>query len=593
MWLHASCSSFLTQIIMKNSASRSSAPFTLRAINLAVIAAYSLPLSFALISPTAHAQSTNADIQRAEVQANRPSSLPTEIPTTIEGISAKQIERDINATDAQDALKYLPSLLVRKRYIGDYNHAVLATRASGTGNSARSLVYADGILLSNLLGNGAGFTPRWGNVTPEEIERVDVLYGPFSAAYSGNSVGAVVDYITRMPRKFEAHLKLTGYSQDFKLLGIDKTYSGAQGSATIGDRVDRFSWWLNINRAKSHGQPQVFANKLVTGAPDSSGTQVTGAILSKNPKNQDWWLIGTTTQYDTTQDHAKIKLSYDITSSIKAAYTLGYWSNSADDNVESFLKDSAGNAVYSGNVNLGGRKYAISAADFAPNKNAIAHISQGLSVKSHSKGIFDWEIAASDYDYSKDILRASTTAVLPAALTDGAGRITDQKGTGWNTFALKGIYRPNPVSKEHTIEFGYQRDTYQLRTLVSNTGNWISGTAGSRVSAFNGDTSLQSLYAQDAWRIDTRWKTIVVPNNGMRKMVLSQMRLRHCRSLSAKRPSSHPKPRSLLKPIKTGLTKPPSVVQCACQPCPSYTKAASSMIRSPQANSSSAIPHRI
>ena len=97
---------------------------------------------------------------------------------------------------------------MRKRYIGDYDHAVLASRASGTGNSARSLVYADGILLSNLLGNGATFTPRWGLVTPEEIERVDVLYGPFSAAYPGNSVGAVVDYVTRMPDAFEAHAKV-------------------------------------------------------------------------------------------------------------------------------------------------------------------------------------------------------------------------------------------------------------------------------------------------------------------------------------------------------------------------------------------------
>ena len=43
---------------------------------------------------------------------------------------------------------------MRKRYIGDYNHAILSTRASGTGNSARSAVYADGILLSNYLGNG-------------------------------------------------------------------------------------------------------------------------------------------------------------------------------------------------------------------------------------------------------------------------------------------------------------------------------------------------------------------------------------------------------------------------------------------------------
>ncbi|WP_305807106.1 TonB-dependent receptor plug domain-containing protein, partial [Stenotrophomonas sp. YIM B06876] len=116
---------------------------------------------------------------------------------------------------------------MRKRYVGDYNHAILSSRASGTGNSARSSVYADGILLSNYLGNGVGglsFPPRWGLVTPEEIERVDVMYGPFSAAYPGNSVGAVVDYVTRMPTQFEAHGKLGYVSQPFELYGTSTTY---------------------------------------------------------------------------------------------------------------------------------------------------------------------------------------------------------------------------------------------------------------------------------------------------------------------------------------------------------------------------------
>ena len=97
------------------------------------------------------------------VSRTQPSSLPTQIPTTMEGVNQGQIQRGINATDSEDALKYLPSLLVRKRYIGDHNHAILSTRASGTGNSARSMVFADGILLSNYLGNGVGglsFPPR-------------------------------------------------------------------------------------------------------------------------------------------------------------------------------------------------------------------------------------------------------------------------------------------------------------------------------------------------------------------------------------------------------------------------------------------------
>ena len=65
------------------------------------------------------------------VTGGRPTSLPTQIPTTIEGVTREEIETRINATDSEDALKYLPSLLVRKRYIGDYNHAILSTPRLG------------------------------------------------------------------------------------------------------------------------------------------------------------------------------------------------------------------------------------------------------------------------------------------------------------------------------------------------------------------------------------------------------------------------------------------------------------------------------
>jgi iron complex outermembrane receptor protein len=204
-----------------------------RALSLAFPLACTLPVS---------AQADEGDTAPTPVKSlgvivvtgSRPTSLPTQIPTTIEGIKGTEVAEKINATDAEDAIKYFPSLLVRKRYIGDYNHAVLSSRASGTGNSARSMVFADGILLSNYLGNGATFTPRWGMVTPEEIERVDVLYGPFSAAYAGNSVGAVVDYVTRMPKAFEAHAKVGYFTQPFTLYGTSATYAGQQASVSLG-----------------------------------------------------------------------------------------------------------------------------------------------------------------------------------------------------------------------------------------------------------------------------------------------------------------------------------------------------------------------
>jgi iron complex outermembrane receptor protein len=118
-------------------------------------------------------------------------------PSTSEGLDAARIDESINVVNVEDMLRYLPSLFVRKRHIGD-TQAPLATRTSGVGASARSLIYADGVLLSALIGNNnSTASPRWGMVSPEEIERIDVLYGPFSAAYPGNSIGAVVNMITR------------------------------------------------------------------------------------------------------------------------------------------------------------------------------------------------------------------------------------------------------------------------------------------------------------------------------------------------------------------------------------------------------------
>jgi len=439
------------------------------------------------------------------VTASRPTSLPTQIPTTIEGITGDEVTVAINATDSEDALKYFPSLLVRKRYIGDFDHAVLATRASGTGNSARSLVYADGILLSNLLGNGATFTPRWGLVTPEEIERVDVLYGPFSAAYPGNSVGAVVDYVTRMPDELEMSVKLGSFGEDFAIYDSSGRFTGWKASASVGDRNDKFSWWLNFSRLDSDGHPLSFANKLVsTGVPGSAGTPVTGAIADRNPRNQDWLILGSTTQYETVQDHAKAKVAFDFSPTLRASYTLGVWHNDANRNSETYLRDAAGNPVYSGNINVDGRSYALTATDFAPGLSELTHLMQGLSIKSHGRERFDWEIAASAYDYTDDIARAPTVA-LPAAELGGAGRITNQHGTGWRALALRGTWTPG-AEGEHIVDLGVQLNDYRLKTLVSGTPDWIGGPAEAGVSEFRGKTGLLGVYAQDTWKFAEDWR---------------------------------------------------------------------------------------
>ena len=477
-----------------------------RVSSVAIVAAVALPFAGRADDAAGDAdREPSRDLGTVTVIGRRPSSLPTQIPTTIEGISGADIRVRINATDAEDALKYFPSLVVRKRYIGDYDHAVLATRASGTGNSARSLVYVDGILISNLLGNGASFTPRWGLVTPEEIERVDVLYGPFSAAYPGNSVGAVVDYVTRMPDELQMNASVSSFSEDFHVYRSEGTYTGWQASASVGNRQGPWSWWLNFNRLDSDAHPVGYANKLVSsGVPDTAGTAVTGALADLSPRNQDWLILGSTTATHTIQDHAKLKVGYELSPRLRLSYTLGAWDNDARRSSASYLRDAAGNHVYSGAINVDGRRYAVTPADFAPTFGELRHLMQGLTLQTERDGAWNFEVAASDYDYDRDDLRSPTVA-LPEAAAGGAGRIADQSGTGWSAFALRVMRRP-AADDGHILDLGIQVDDYRLRTLVSNANDWLAGAPTTRASAFRGDTELMSVYAQDTWAFAPQWR---------------------------------------------------------------------------------------
>ena len=466
------------------------------------------------ISPGAFAE-PQKDAGVVTITASNPTSWPAQIPATMEGLSARQIEEQVNASDSEDALKYLPSLLVRKRYIGDYNHAILSSRASGTGNTARSAVYADGILLSNFLGNGVsglGFPPRWGMVTPDEIERVDVMYGPFSAAYPGNSVGAVVDYTTRMPDRFEGSVKLGYTHQPFDLYNTHASYGSWQTSASLGSRAGDWAWRLDFHHSDSQSQPLTFANALrSTTAANTGDMAVTGAISGQNKLGQDWLLLGTGTQYHTVQDHFKAKLAYDLSPTLRATYTLASWQNTSQGRSTTYLRDAQGQPVYSGNVSIDGQRYTLNGGTFPLTQENLQHTLHGLSIKSRTQGSFDWEVAASRYDYGTDEKRSNSGSnPLPAAATGGSGTIADGSGTSWHNLALRGTWRPDGPKGEHVVDFGAQQDHYRLRYQTSNiAGNWPGDGASTLASEVGGRTQLQSFYAQDTWRFAPLWRAVL------------------------------------------------------------------------------------
>jgi iron complex outermembrane receptor protein len=152
-------------------------------------------------------------------------------PTT--RIDARQAQ-SINTTTIEDYIKYEPSLVVRRRYIGDPN-GTLGMRGSNMFQTTHAMVYADGLLLHYFLQSSYNGAPRWSLVAPDETESVEVVYGPFSAEYPGNAMGGVVNIHTRMPTQREFHFDTSLFAQDYSYLntkGPTRATASSSPSAT-------------------------------------------------------------------------------------------------------------------------------------------------------------------------------------------------------------------------------------------------------------------------------------------------------------------------------------------------------------------------
>lgn len=442
-------------------------------------------------------------LDQIEVRAPLIDSRILKHPATVETYDRQQIEDSVNAATPAQTLKYLPSIQVRERFIGDRN-GIIATRTIGTLSSAQSMLYADGVLLSNLLGNSFAFPPRWGMVSPEEIESISMMYGPFSALYAGNSFGGVMSIATRMPEKFEAHATAQAFTQRFKLYGTDETYSGNHQTASVGNKVGDFAFWLGVDRLENEGQPMNFSTASLSSTAPGMSPVVTGAYQDKSETGTPRVIFGANSIDRTEQTNIKFKAAYDISPEMKAAYTLGIWNMDGKTDVESYLKDSAGNPVYNGRVNFNGKRYDVSGMN--PAEAESLHVMHALDLKSNTKGFFDWQLTFSDYDYQTDKNSAANATSSASTLAGNpyltrTGRVTDMSGTGWTVFDARATLRP----QGHIIDIGYHVDQYELNSNTNNTADWSQGHKGALNAAARGETRTHALYVQDKWQINPQW----------------------------------------------------------------------------------------
>jgi iron complex outermembrane receptor protein len=412
-----------------------------------------------------------------------------QLPQESFSITAKQIGETINLKDPEDAVKYMPSLFVRKRNDGD-NQAVLATRSWGLSSSARTLIYDDDLLISALIGNNnSGASPHWNLVSPESIARIDFLDGPFAAAYPGNSIGGVLLITSKMPDKPFAVAKETVSIMPWNQYGTKDTYVSSQTSAAAGDRKGALSWLLSANYQDSYQQPLTYT----TNGSIPPGT--TGTIPALNKQGVVADVVGTGALAHSQQTSANLRLAYDISPLVQATYSLGIWNNVQTSNPQTYLTSTATGTPTFGNV-----------PGFANNKYTWdqTHLSNAVSLKSDTKGIYDFDLSASTYNYLQDIMLNPFTVTPTGVGFSQNGKITRNDGTNWQNADAKGIWRPFGFDGPQEISFGVHGDRYRLENPAFASSTWYATSStgtGQLYSDSVGETRTGALWVQDAWKI--------------------------------------------------------------------------------------------
>ena len=434
-------------------------------------------------------------------------TLPVEPPNSVVSRTAEQL-REQNLFNPEDAIRNLPSTTSRKRYIGDRN-ALVGGRSFGTLQPSRALVYLDGYLLSNFLGRFDA--PRWNMATPEALQRVDVLYGPFSAVHPGNSMGTTIVMTERTPAKLEWSLRATNASQFFKQYGQSDTLNAGQVSAYVGARAPSGLWGtIAFNRQDATSQPMqwytVNANQAgVFPATSGDAARVTGIRYDTDPRGFRRAVFGANAGAidHTVQDTVKARIGYSKAAVYEVSGLVAAWRNDTVNRNSTFLRDQRGTAVWDGPVTDGVNSFNIPATAWGPSTRDELHSQFGLTLRTRRSQGWNGSMIVSNYRIIHDVSRLADAAD-PVAAGGGSGSAARRDGTGWNTIEFQATRTPIAGGR-HTLTVGLHRNGYRLDSVVHDSTDWrsIETTLNQQ---YAGRTTVEALYAQDVYRLSDRVK---------------------------------------------------------------------------------------
>lgn len=141
-------------------------------------------------------QEATYNLDAVTVTATATPTALRNLPSSVSIIKASDPEMR-QLQNADDALNYVPGVVVRrmKGLSTSGGHTTVSMR--GTGAANRTLVLKDGIPINDAY---TGAVQEWNTIATNSIARIEAVRGPGSSLYGTNSMGGTINIVTETPK---------------------------------------------------------------------------------------------------------------------------------------------------------------------------------------------------------------------------------------------------------------------------------------------------------------------------------------------------------------------------------------------------------
>ena len=440
---------------------------------------------------------------KAEIKDTFDDFMP--VPTAKIKVDRNEIDM-INTISAEDTVRYAPNLEIRRRFFGDPN-GVISMRGNGNFQTARHMLFVDGFPLHSFLRTRFNGAPQWNFVAPDEIDHVNITYGPFSPKYSGNAMGGVIEMFSGQPEGETWNLQTTGWLQDYEVFQSEGTAPGYKTFFSYGNKTEKLSYYLFYNRLDSKTQPTNTTVKNGVSAGASLGV-VTGVANFIDSRVRDSIAYADDGEEHHINDIFKMKMNYDFSSKLKLRGMVGFNSRQRNqENVNNYIRDSDGNKRWTGTFNFNGKDFAVSENDFDVVRQSKKDLLVGLGASGKFGGGWNYDAVLSAYYVLQDDSRDSDQNPKSPAYDKG-GQLTEFTNTGWQLFELrfdkdKFLSRP-----DLSFEGGYHYDHARLKVAkYNNLPEWENSdrSEGTFSSSSGGQTDTHGIHGNLGWEFLPKW----------------------------------------------------------------------------------------